>query len=171
LIGLRVTRLGDQATRQTLLTKATTPTTDVFESVNSTVKLAVALAATWLFLAAPAWVVGGANAVLALSLAAWLCFVPHLMILAFGFVFQSRDRSLSGLLAGMATRLVVVLAGAAMICWYRTDLRGAMFLVWLAPCYFVALAVETRILVARAGGMPRARHADGSSVTPTPSGG
>jgi hypothetical protein len=125
--------------------------------VRSTLKLTVALAATWFVLAGPAWLLGGASGLVGLSLAAWLCWIPHLLFVAYVFVCQPNDRPLAALLLSMMIRLSVVLTGALVICWYRPDLRGGAFLVWLAVCYLVALAVETRLQIANASGT---KHSD-----------
>jgi len=127
---------------------------------NPTLKLAVALTVTWLVLVGPASIVGGLVAVEGLSYAVTLCFLPHLLGVAVLLVLgplmvsgsQGRLHPLVGLLLTMSLRLVVVLLGTILICWHRPDMRGLTFLAWLLPCYVVALAVETRHLIAKVGG-------------------
>jgi hypothetical protein len=114
-------------------------------------------------LSGPAFIVGGGAGLQALTLAALVCFLPGWLVLA-RFGRLSAERPVSGLVVGMGLRLLVVLAAALVICFERPDLRAAAFIVWLIPCYLVALAVETREFVAVTPGSGRPTATSGGSL-------
>lgn len=120
------------------------------DTAHPTLKLTVALTATWLVLAGPAFLLGGSTAVEGLAWAAGLCFLPHLLTLAVQFVVQPGNALLVNVLLSVTLRLLVVLAGVVMIWSQRPEFRSLSFVLWLAPCYLVALAVETRQVIAQA---------------------
>ncbi len=118
-------------------------------------RLLFAMAAAWMVLVGPAYLVGGIAAVLGLSAAVLICLLPGMIVLVLQAGFLANQPPLSNLLVAMGLRMVFVLAAflVARQAWPRLPI--AHFAAWLVPAYLVALAVETRVALAQAVGHGR----------------
>lgn len=116
---------------------------------------------TWLLLVWPAHIADGASGVEASVYAAVLCLLPSALSVLLARRGLFAGGLLSGVVCAMALRLAVVLIGAVAVCVYRPVLPPGLFLILLAPFYFVTLVVETRHLMGVVGA---GRNAVGSSL-------
>jgi hypothetical protein len=82
--------------------------------------------------------------------AAAACFLPGVILAAVSGRFRGSQRVLQLLLVGTALRISVVLATGLLVLAVRPALSSTEFLLALAAFYCVALAVETRQLIAEA---------------------
>lgn len=99
--------------------------------------------------------------------AAAACFLPGVILAAISNRFRGSQRVLQWLLAGTALRISVVLATGLLVLAVRPALSSVDFLLALAAFYCVALAVETRQLIAEAApGRPAASTSLTSNVSP-----
>ncbi len=116
------------------------------------VRLLLALGALWCVLVAPAYLVAGLAAVVGLSAAVLLCFLPGVVVLALQAGPLAGQQPMAGLLVGMGLRMTVVLAAVLAVRKALPDLPATVFLAWLVPAYLVALTVETRMALASPSG-------------------
>lgn len=99
----------------------------------------------------PTWKTAGTAGLQAMGAACTLSFAAA--VASFAAINGWRDRSPGGMLkrmgAAMAIRLVVVLAGAAVLV-LSSIWPVAPLLIWIAIAYMAALCVETIVVVRRA---------------------
>lgn len=118
----------------------------VSNRLTNVARLALVLGATWLLLVGPAFGWQGVLGVEGLSWAVAICLLPGLLVVT--RIARVGERSpFAGLAVGMGLRLAVAVASAFVVWYLCPDLGGAALIVWLVPCYLVALAVETRMLL------------------------
>ncbi len=106
-----------------------------------------AVALLWLVLVVPAYALAGASGVEGLSYAALLCLGPGWLVFLVLSRYGGSDSALSGVLLGMALRMIVVLFGVLIIRAVRVELGFREFLVWVVVFYSATLLVETLLLV------------------------
>ena len=121
--------------------------------------LAAALGLAAVVLALPAWNRYGVAGLEGLAGAVLATFLPGVILAAAAGQFTGSNRSLQLLLLGTGLRVGLVLMVGLVIVQYRPDLKSAEFFLGLSVLYFVALAVETRQLLAEsAPRSPRQPH-------------
>lgn len=116
------------------------------------VRLLLALGTLWCVLVAPAYLVAGTAAVVGLSAAVLLCFLPGVAVLGLQTGPLAGQQPMTGLLLGMGLRMAVVLAAVLAVRQALPGLPATVFLAWLVPAYLVALTVETRLALASPSG-------------------
>ncbi len=115
-------------------------------------RLLLALGTLWCVLVAPAYLVAGVAAVVGLSAAVLLCFLPGVAVLGLQAGLLAGQQPMTSLLLGMGLRMAVVLAAVLVVRQALPELSAAVFLAWLVPAYLVALTVETRMALALSSG-------------------
>lgn len=106
------------------------------------------VAAAWLVLAGPAWLVAGTLGLEGLSYAALLGLIPGWLVFWFASRYGTANIAAKAVLGGMVLRMLVVLAGIALVSAVRPMLGIREFVMWVLVFYLVSLAVET-VLVLR----------------------
>lgn len=117
------------------------------EPVRSVGTLALALGATALCLALPAWLRFGPLGIEAVVLGFLACLIPGVLLAVLSRWIGGRQRSVTLMLIGTGLRVGFVLAVAMLMIRYRPALEGAEFLLGIAAFYLVALTVETQQLL------------------------
>lgn len=110
--------------------------------------LAVALGATALLLALPAWLRFGAMGLEGLLYAALASFVPGVLLALAASWFTGPQKILQLVLASTALRVGFVLLVGLAVVQSRPALKSTEFFLGLGVFYLIALAVETRQLLA-----------------------
>lgn len=122
--------------------------------------LAIATAALWLLLLAPAWLIGGRDGLIGVSVAALLCVVPGLIVFWLAAAYGAAGGQVPlVVLGGMLLRMVFVFLGMVIVQSADQRLGFREFVIWLLAFYAVLLAVETFLVLPRtesASGQPRA---------------
>lgn len=114
-------------------------------------RLAAALGLAAACLAPVAWLQFGAVGLEGVGYAALACFVPGVVLASIAGQFTGSQRAMQLLLLGTLLRVGIVLLVSLVLVEFRPVLRSTEFFVGLAVFYFVALAVETRELLAELG--------------------
>jgi hypothetical protein len=117
--------------------------------------LALALAATALCLALPAWLRFGPVGLEGLAYCGLACFIPGVLLTAVSGRFAGSNRAMALMLVGTGLRVGFVLVMGLLVVNARPALNSTEFLLGLAIFYFVALAVETRQLLVDVSSQPR----------------
>lgn len=115
-------------------------------------RLVSALALLWCVLAAPAFLVAGVPALIGLAGAVLSCLVPGLGVVLLQAAPLGQHQPVVSLMTGMVLRIGCVLGTVLVVYRIWPDLPVAVFVVWLIPAYMVALAAETRMVLADVGG-------------------
>jgi hypothetical protein len=93
----------------------------------------------------------GGDGLAAVGLIAIACFVPGVVLAMVAGRVTGSQRSLFLLLVGTGLRVGLVLAAALVVVQLRPALKSTEFYLGLAVLYCVALAIETRQLLAEVG--------------------
>jgi hypothetical protein len=110
--------------------------------------LAAALALAAVVLALPAWRRFGAVGLEGLGYVALASFLPGLILAAAAGQLTGKQRALQLLLLGTGLRIGVVLLAGILIVEWQPALKSTEFFLALGLMYLIALAVETRQLIA-----------------------
>jgi hypothetical protein len=115
--------------------------------------LLIAMTGLWAGLAYPAWRVGGIDSFLACSISALLCTIPACLNVTWGarFVLLNPAERFRWMLWAKMVRLVFVLGGGFALYLLVPELVTVSFWVWVLVFYLPALALETWLLLPRAG--------------------
>ena len=123
-------------------------------ALRNAAQLTAVMVAAWLVAAAAAWGFSGPRSLLQATLAAVLCLTPGWLVFAFAGLYGTAA-PLGVVIVGMVARMAVVLAGVLTVKAVRPDLGGLSFAAWLGVFYVLALATETKLLLAPpSGGTP-----------------
>jgi hypothetical protein len=121
--------------------------------------LAAALGVAVLVLALPTWNRFGTAGLEGLAAASLATFLPGLVLVLAAGQFTGTNRPLQLLLLATGLRVGLVLLAGLLIVQYRPSLHSTEFFLGLSAFYFIALAVETRQLMADAAS-PRPEFAE-----------
>jgi hypothetical protein len=126
-------------------------------------QLTVILAATLVLLLVPAYALYGIVGIQSAACAVGLCLAVGWIILRLGQRLSEVGMDLAALFVGMGLRMLLVLAVAVPICYFRPHVFESGFLWWLAVAYLVTLFVETRQLLRISGSSPSIEKAVSAS--------
>lgn len=127
------------------------------------IQLTAILLATLVLLLAPAYALYGNIGIQSATWAVGLCLLVGWVILHVSQRLSAAGMDLAALFVGMGFRMVLVLAVALPICYFRPHVRESGFLWWLAVAYLVTLFVETRQLLQISGSNPSIEKAISAS--------
>lgn len=105
----------------------------------------------WLLAAAPAWLLGGEQALLETAAAALLCLLPMVatMVWAHHSFGGSPEQLLAAGLGGSGARMLVVLGGGIALSRSVEALSRPAFLLWVVVFYLATLTLEIVLIVRR----------------------
>lgn len=106
-------------------------------------------AGLWVLLAGPAWLLAGTMGLIGLTISAVLCLGPALAAVAFDKLFAPSQSML--FLVSTGLRFGLILASALVAKVSRPEFGLLEFHVWLIVFYLFTLAVETWLLLRKAG--------------------
>jgi hypothetical protein len=110
-------------------------------------RLSIVVAALWVVLAGPAYLMAGALGLEGLSYAAAINLLPGWLVFLILSRYRTPNVAATAVLAGTFLRLVSVLLGVALVRAARPHLGLREFIVWILVFYLVTLAVETSLIV------------------------
>lgn len=120
-------------------------------------QLALAILAAWLLALVPACRLFGVDGFVASGFSAIVCFVPGCLVFFLISGAPPAAGQIRAVLLGTSLRLLFALGGAFVL-HQALEVAPRNYLVWLGLFYFVALAIET-YLVLPASGPTRVRSA------------
>ena len=103
----------------------------------------------WALLAGPAWLLAGTIGLIGLTISAVLCLSPALVAVGFDKLFTPSQSVL--FLVSTGLRFGLILASALVAKVSRPEFGLLEFYVWLIVFYLFTLAVETWLLLRKAG--------------------
>jgi hypothetical protein len=111
-----------------------------------------------------AYAVGSVGGLEGVAYSLVLCLIPGLLTIWGAEFLRHPDLSAYVVLLGTSVRLVFVLAGVFVVSAARPLLGFWQFTVWLIPCYLVALALETAVVLLSVSSGSEVRAASAVSV-------
>ncbi|MCA9041519.1 MAG: hypothetical protein KDA65_14295 [Planctomycetaceae bacterium] len=119
---------------------------------TSVERLSVANLVLWtlgfsLFLAVPAYLMVGPQALSGLSLAAFLCLVPGWLVFLLYSRYGDPSQVTVGFLIGSGIRLAIVLGGFVAVDKSNLFSSRLEFVPWLGILFLFTLIIETRLLL------------------------
>jgi hypothetical protein len=125
--------------------------------------LGMATAALWLVLLGPAWMIGGRDGLIGVSVAAVLCVVPGWIVFWLAAAYGAAGGQVPlVVLGGMLLRMIFVFLGMVIVQSANHRLGFREFVVWLLAFYSVLLCVETFLVLPRTDSASGPPHAGGA---------
>ena len=100
-------------------------------------------AGLWLLLVGPAYYLAATDGLVGVSIAACLCLVPGLLVLALGSMLNASGSPAGAILSGNVLRILFVLVGSLVVRSFLPTLGIREFIIWLLVFYLTTLLIET----------------------------
>ena len=100
-------------------------------------------AGLWLLLIGPAYFLAATDGLIGVSIAAGLCLVPGLLVLALSTILSASGSPAGAILSGNVLRMLFVLVGSLVVRSFLPTLGIREFIVWLLVFYLATLLAET----------------------------